>query len=803
MGTTLWQDLRYAARMLWKRPGFTIAAVMTLALGIGANTAIFSVVNNIFMRPLPLAESERLVRLRDSMTDPGGHRESYNISNRNFLGIAERNRIFSGVSAQSGENMTLTGGDSPERLSVISVSAGSWDTLGVKPQLGRVFSAEEERKGRDSQVALIAYNFWQRHFGGAQDVIGRTLSLNEQSYTIIGVTPRGYNFPYDAQVWIPATINPAASNDYAVFARLNPGVTLDQVRADMENVSRLQKEQYPDIMPGYGIDITPLRESLIDDQDRIALALLAIVSFFLLLACANVANLMLARSMTRQREFAIRAALGASRWRQARQLLTESVLVSALGSLVGLLLAVLLGDYLVTLVPSNLSEQLGLADVSLDLRVIGFTMTAALLTGVVSGLAPALKSSNPDLQTFMKDGGKTSTGGRSRRLLSTFVISEIALAFVLLTGAGLMIKNLQRLSHSDLGFNPEKLLTMEVTLPAERYAEGPRRAAFVAQALERIQNEPGVTAAAVTTTNPLAGGTWGAPIVLEGQEATGATYVVNHRLISPDLFHVMGQQLIRGRAFTGQDDAEHPGVAIISERMARRFWPGDDPIGKRLRINRQNEEWLTVVGVVNDVKDSGEMQETWYLPYAQHPATPAAEAIHLMVRGALEPGLLTRTVQQAVWSVDRNLAIYDVSTMDQVRSETLSQDRLGTITVTLFAIFGLMLAALGVYGVMSFAVSQRTHEMGIRMALGAQRSDVLKLVVGQGMILAGIGLVVGLIAALILTRVMSSLLFGIGTTDPLTFAIVSLLLGAVAVAASYLPARRATRVDPMVALRYE
>ena len=800
---SLWQDLRYSVRMLVKRPGFTMAAVLTLALGIGANTAIFSVVNNIFLRPLPLADSERLVRLRDSLADPSGQRRSFNISDRNFQGIQERNRVFSGVSAQVLENLTLTSGETPERLSVVSVSAGSWDTLGIKPLLGRVFSPEEERMGRESNVALIAYNFWQRRFGGAQDVLGKSIKLNDQTFTVIGVVPRGYNFPYDAEVWLPTTINPAARRSFAVFARLQPGVTLDQARADMESISRQLKEQYPDTTPGYGIEVMPLRESLIENQHRIALALLAIVGFFLLLACANVANLTLARSMSRQRELAIRATLGASRWRQAQQPLAESILLSIVGSLVGFLLALLLGDYLATLIPNNLSEQLGLADVGLDLRVVGFTTLAALLTGIVSGLAPALRSSSSNLQTFLKDGGKTSQSGKSRRLLSAFVVSEIALAFVLLAGAGMMTKNLRLLSHSDLGFNTENLLTMQVTLPAERYPPGARRADFVRQALERVQSTPGVAGAAVTTANPLRGARFGAPIVIEGLEASDATYRVNHRLVSPELFRVMDLQLLRGRVFTAQDDDRAPGVAIISQRMALRFWPNAEPIGKRVRMNRPNEGWLTIVGVVGDVQDRGEILETWYLPYAQQASSPVAETIHLMVRGNLESNLLARSAQQAVWNLDRNLAVYSVATMDQVRSEALSQERLGAITVTLFAIFGLILATLGVYGVMSFAVSQRTHEIGVRMALGARQLDVLQLVVRQGMTLVVVGVGLGLLGAIALTRVMSTLLFGVTAKDPVTFVAVATLLTLVAFVACYLPARRATKVDPMVALRYE
>jgi putative ABC transport system permease protein len=796
------REFCFAFRMLLKNRLYTIAAVLTLGLGIGANTAIFSVVNNIFFRPLPLADSDQLVRLHDSVKDPSGHRVMFNISARNLLRMRERNRVFSGFSAQEIENMTLSAGSTPERVSVVHTAGDSWKTLGARPLLGRLFSEEEARAGGASRAALISYSFWQHHFAGAES-LGATLSLNNRSYTVVGILPLGFNFPYDAQVWIPTTLDPEARTQYGVFARLAPGVTLEQARAQMIAASQQMSAEYNDITPGYGIEVTPLRESLIENEGRNAMTLLVVVGFLLLLACANVANLTLARSMSRQRELAIRSALGATRWRIARQLLIESVLLSVIGTIVGLLLTVWLGRYLVTLIPPNLSEQLGLTNVSLDFRLAAFASLAAILTGAFSGLVPALRSSSLDLQSALKEGGKTSHGSKSRRLLNAFVISEIALAFILLAGAAMMFENLRGLSRKTLGFEKNNLLTMQMTLSVERYPDGPRRSEFVRQILEKINQAPGVTSTGVTTINPLAGATSTRAVAVEGLEATNASYEVNHRLVSPGLFHAMGIRLIKGRDFAPQDDERSSGVAVISEGMARRFWPGQDPLQKYIRVNRAGEPWLTVIGIVADLQERGQIHETWYLPYLQQAATPSAEIIILMVRGVGDAARLTQPVEQAIWSVDRNMAVYKVETMNRVHSEALSQDRLGTITVTLFAFFGLILAAVGIYGLMSFAVAQRIQEIAIRIALGAQKSDILRILFIDGSKLVLLGVAIGAVGAFGVTRGMTSLLVEAKALNLVSYALASIALGLLAFIACLLPARKASRVDPIIALRTE
>ncbi len=801
------QDAGYALRLMRKNLGFTTVAVLTLALGIGANTAIFSVANNIFLRPLPFHEAGRLVRLLDYTLAPSGERRTVNMSNLNFATIREQNRVFEGVVSQRGHNFSLTGGEAPERVSVVTVSKGWLEVHGIRLGLGRSFTEEEGQQGTDSGVALISHSLWQRRFGGSPAVLGKRVTLDNRSFTVIGVLTPGFRYPYDADLWVPATPDLAQrrGHDLNVVALLKPRVTLEQAQADLERIARQLAADFPDTNYGFGLMAVPLRERFMEGDDRIPLVLLGVVGFFLLIACLNVANLLLARFVSRQKEVAIRAALGASRTRQVRQFFTESLLLSLLGGGSGLLLVFWSAPYLDVLVPRVLRGQLALGDVGIDVSVLGFNLTLSVLTSLFFGAAPAFQAAGQDPQSLLKEGGRSHTDGGSRRLLAALVVGEIALALVLLAGAGIMIKNLQQLQRFDAGFETRNLLTTQFSLDEARYADAGTRATLVEEVLTVVRNTPGVVEAGLTSVNPLCCGDWGARVVVEGKQPGPGEdpIVIHHRYITSGLLEAMGVPLLQGRYFTEQDRVGAQNVVIIDEQMTHNFWPGEDPIGKRIRGTAPGSPWRTVIGVVGYVENAGDYTETWYLPFFQDPMGSSNDIVHLMVRIAIDPSGLVRPIQSAIWEVDRNLAFSQTTTMDRLYSDTLSQDRMGTVVLGLFAAFGLVLAALGIYGVMSYAVGRQTHEFGIRMALGAQVGDIRRLVLRRGMLLAVAGVTLGLIGTRVLAGLLTDVLTEVDPVDPIILIAASVLLAGVALLACYLPARRATKVDPMVALRCE
>jgi putative ABC transport system permease protein len=800
---TFLQDLRYGARMLVKQPGFTLIALLTLSIGIGANTAIFSVVNSLLLRPLPYSESEQLTWVwMDNR--PEGIREDIT-SWPNFEDWRAQNQSFQAMAGVRDRRFNLTGAGEPEELYGANVSPNFFELMRVSPARGRGFNADEEHEGRD-QVVVIGHDLWQRRFGGDANIVGQTLSLSGQPHTIIGVMPPGFQFPNKTEVWKP--LAPDAQTRTArgsfwlpVIGRLKPGVTRAQAQTDMAGIAQRLEQQYPNTNTGFGVNVVLMHEQLVGKMRTALWVLLGAVGCVLLIACANVANLLLARAATRQKEVAIRAALGASRGRVVRQLLTESVLLAAAGGVLGLLLARWGLDALVAFAPSDLPRA---ESISIDRRVLFFTLGLSLLTGLVFGLAPALQSSKLGLGEVLKEGGRSSGGG-GRHTRSVLVVAEIALALVLLVGAGLLLKSSWRLQQVNPGFNPERVLKVRLSLPPSKYPEGTNVVAFYQQLLERLRALPGVKAAGVTSSVLLYKVHNSAGISIEGRPAPsgGSRPELPLDSVSPSYFQVLGMQLIQGRNFTEQDKRDGLPVAIVNETMARRFWPDEDPIGKRFTFGYGPQaRWLTVVGVVRDSRRQGldaPIRIESFLPYAQRPL----RAMEVVLRTTDDPLTMARTVRSAVWSLDGDLPVSEIQTVEQMVGARVASRRFNLLLLGLFALVAVLLAAVGIYGVMSYSVTQRAHEIGIRMALGAQTRAVLSLVIGQGMRLALLGVGIGLAAAVGLTRLMAGLLFGVSATDPMTFGAIALLLVGIALLACYLPARRATKVDPMIALRCE
>jgi putative ABC transport system permease protein len=810
---TLWQDLRYGARMLAKKPMFTLAPILTLALGVGANTAIFTVINGALLRPLPYEEAERLVVINTTMRRETI--ESRSSSYPDFVDWRDQNTVFERIAAREGESFTLTdaltGGAEPERVRGELASADYFPLLRASAALGRTFLPEEDRAPDTHRVALVGHGLWQRRFGGNPALVGQTIQLNGGSYTVVGIMPEGFRGISDeAEIWLPmmmvSSIRPVTQLQQrnqrwlSIVARLRPGATLAQARADMDAIMLRLEQSYPNSNRSRGALVTPLHEQFFGRIQLTLWILLGAVGCVLLVACANVANLQLQRAAGRASEMAVRLALGATPRRLIRQLLTESMLLSLIGGLLGILLALWSVDFLIKLSPVTFPNFVKL---SIDGHVLGFSLLISMLTGVMSGLAPALQSLRPALNETLKAGGRGASGGLGRnRLLGSLVVSEIALALTLLIGAGLMIRSLQRLQAVDPGFDIERLLTMRVSLPPQRYPRD-RIIAFSQQLRDRLQTLPGAQSIALASDLPLSGVVSGGPIELEGQQPSpgGEIRMYRHR-VTPGFFSTLGIPLVKGRDFTADDHAQAPGVIIISEAMARRYWPNEDPIGKRLR--ESGPQWLSIVGVVGDVKyrrlpQNPDADPDVYFPLPQRPNGN----LFLAVRSDVAPNSMVTAARSVLRELDPDLPVYNVETMTELVANQMAQSRFGAWLLSVFGALAMILAAVGIYSVMAYAVEQRSREIGVRVALGARAGDVLKMVIGQGMRLALLGVALGLGASLALTQLMKQLLFGVTTADPLTYGALALLLTLVALVACWIPARRATKVDPVVALRAE
>jgi predicted permease len=811
---TLWQDVRYAARMLLKNPGFTAVAVVALALGVGANTAIFSVVNAILLRPLAYKDPEQLVlinhnyqktNLKASVSVPG------------YLHYRDNAKSFSEVAALTGWSVNLTGEGEPERLQGMAVTPNLFNALGAEAAQGRTFTADEAQPGAN-KVAVLSHALWERRFGSYPAIVGKTVTFNGEAYQIVGVMPPWFQLGREfsgqaAELWSPLAFTPEQQNPnnltnefLQVIARLRPDVSEQQAQAELDTIAGNLRQQY---MPGadasnWGLLLTPVREFVVGEIRPALLVLLGAVAFVLLIACANVANLMLARAAGRQKEVAIRTALGASRARVVRQLLTESVLLALVGGGLGLLIAMWGVDLLVRMNENKIPRA---HEIGLDPNVLLFTLGVSLVTGIVFGLAPAFQTSKVDLHDTLKEGGRSGRSGMKRGLRDVLVVVEVVAAVVLLVGAGLLIRSFFRLQQVSPGFQPAGVLSMQLALPNSKYGELPKRAQFAREMLERVRAAPGVKSAGTTTILPMSGNNSSGSFQIEGRQvARGESSPHGDRwMVSTDYFETMQIPLVRGRYFNEHDRAEGAQVAIIDETMARKYWPTEDPVGKRITFEggAQNPRWREVVGIVGHVKHQGlegESRVQYYVPYDQR---PTSAMLYLAARAEGDPAAVAGAVREAIRSVDRDMPVYRVATMERLVADSLAQRRFAMFLFGAFAVLALALAVVGLYGVMSYMVTQRTHEIGLRVALGARGRDILRMVVGRGMLLVIVGVVIGLGAAFALTQLMASLLYGVSAADPLTYVFIALLLSGVALLANYLPARRAMKVDPMVALRYE
>ncbi len=804
----LLQDVRYAVRTMLNKPGFTLIAIMTLAIGIGASAAIFTVVDAALLRGLPYKSPERLYHLWESTPQKEFAQREFSYPDYQDY---QKNQVLEGVAAYTGGGAIMSGRGEPERVLAPAASANFFSLLGVEPLIGRTFQSGEDKPGAP-RVTVLTYGMWQRRFGGDKNILGQSLTLNGDSYTIIGVLPAGFQFALrSADLWRPyqpteAQLTRRFLHGTNLIGRLKPEVSPQQAQTELSVIASRIEQENKQSHAGTSLKFIPLQEQVVGPVKPILLVLLAAVGFVMLIACANVASLLLTRSLARQKEVAIRTALGASRWRVIRQLLTESILLSLAGGVLGVLIAYWgVGGLVAALPETQLNALPFLKSLHLDASILAFSFGLSLVTGIVFGLAPALQSSRLDLNEVLKEGGRSSAGGAGHRLRSVLVTSEIALAVVLLVGAGLMMKSLLRLLQSNVGFNPQNVLTMTVVLPPGKYTDAARQISFHEQLKERVQSLPGVSGVGTVDNLPLQGGNT-TRFSVEGDPipAPGQAIEANFRVVSESYFQTLGVPLTAGRMFDARDKANAPGVVIIGKSLADRVFAGRDPIGRKLVFTSSQAPSVQIVGVVGDVKIGGLDEAIRPVIYFAYPQNPAL-GTNLVVRTDADPTALAAAIRNETRTLEPDIAIFNVRAMEELISTSPAafMRRFPALIISIFAGVALLLASVGIYGVVSYSVSQQTHYIGVRMALGAQASDILRMVLKQGLTLALAGMAVGVVAALGLMRLLRSLLFEVQTTDATTFALVLATLFIVALLACYIPARRATKVDPLVALRYE
>lgn len=800
---TLLRNLRFSLRSLRRKPMLTGAALICLALGIGANTAVFSVVNNLLLRALPFEEGDSLVRIRDAYRAPGEEEQRYSVAPRNFVAWEEQGDVFDGMLAQQAVEINITGDGEPLRVRGAAVTADWADVLGIEPIRGRTFRPGED--GPDgADVALLGHGLWQRRFGGQEDLVGDTVTLNGEVYTVVGILPPGLEFPYGAEVWIPIELEPDAvpqRHNLNVVARLAEGVTPEKAQVALNTIARRLEQEYPDTNQHWRVYVESLRQDFVGDYRSGVLILMGAAGFVLLIACASVANLLLARSLEQAGEMAIRTAVGADRRQIIGQLLTQSIVLALVGGALGLLLAYLSTEPLMALSPV---EDLGsyFQTIHMDPRVLVFTFGISLLVGVVFGLIPAAVVSRTNLQQLFKEGRASTGSSKGRRVLGFLVGAEIAVAVILLAGAGLMLGGLQEVLSVDYGFDEEDVLALQMALPEESYPEDPQWTAFFDAAKARIESLPGIESAAFVSTIPVADSVVGAPFSIREHPLEPGEYLIcNHRVVTPDYFSTMRIPIVDGRPIEAQDQREGLWVAVVSESLARRYWPGESAVGKQIKYGPIDGDapWRTIVGVAGDVEENGDIEETWYLPHTQR----RWGEMSLVARTSVEPQGVVASVRQQIWEVDPNQPVYGVTTLEEMVADLSAPERFHTVLFVLFAGLGLVLAAAGIYGLMSYSVRQSFHEIGVRVAIGASPGQVRRMVLRRGMILTGIGLLVGIVGSLALSRFLTGIVAEVDPYDPLVLALVCLGLAAVAFLATFLPARRATRVDPVLALRNE
>jgi putative ABC transport system permease protein len=807
---TLWQDVRYGARMLRKNPGFTAVAVLTLALGIGANSAIFSVVNAVLLRPLAFRDSGKLCLVTESWPSYPVLNPSY----ENYVDFRDQAKSFEGIAALHRQPVTMTGQGEPERLDAQFATASLFALLGVNALEGHTFTADEDRFGGPA-VVLLSYGFWQRNFGGARSILGKNITLDDQSYTVTGILPPGFQIIAPADVMVPfapwAHGLPDDRNWHpgiVAIGRLRDGVTLEQARAEMNTIAARLDKQYPIYNTGMGAHVDGLQESTVQNVRPALLVLLGAVALVLLIACGNIANLLLARASSRHKEIAIRAALGAGRWRMVRQLLTESILLALVGAAFGLLLARLIMTPLLDLASRTIPP---VGKIGLDGGVLGFTLIVALLAGILFGLAPALQMAKMDIRPALSDASRGTTGGAGRhRVRNVLVVTEVALAIVLLIGAGLLIRSFSRLQDVQPGFQPSNLLVVDLPLSPKVYAQPAQRMGFFERIIERARTLPGVTSAGGALVLPVTGNGAAIHFNIQGRPPkTPSDYIImGYRPVTPGYLETLHVQLLQGRLIRESDTEHGAYVAVINESLAKEFFPGESALGKHIQagaLPNNQVPWMEIVGVVGDMKESlaSEAKAEVYLPYRQADSIIPIFTMSLVMRTARDPHAEVSALRSAVHDLNGNQPLVNIRTMQENIATSVSDSHFRTVLLGIFAASALLLSLIGLYGLIAYSVAQRTSEIGVRLALGAQRNDILKMVIGQGLKLVLIGVAVGLAGALALSGVLTQFLYGVVPNDPATFIGVAVILTAVAVVACWIPARRATRVDPIVALRYE